>query len=263
MKMRMLWMVGLAALVALSSAQTRTQRGSQQQDDGRLPIAQVAQELAQKFKAQIVVDPALTLRVKPSEADTLERALDEITAQARDVVWRKVYINKVLGAEPNPEQILSAVRSLINIDLGGVMVVNSRTATLNSFVANYPVPPDLENTLEQMQPPFSAKPVYVILNPKPQAATAPRGSKLEQFTQLQQQLMDLLIKMSPEERRQALQSAMGMWMNADPELRNQMIFEGMRLSFEYWQTLSPEQQFEIIQMGRRLFEQYFGGGGIE
>ena len=261
--MRMLWMVGLATLVALSSAQTRTQRGAQPQNDGRIPIAQAAQELEQKFKVQIVVDPALTLRVRPSEADTLERALDELTAQARDVVWRKVYTNKVLGAEPKPEQILNAVRALINIELGGVMVVNPRTATLNSFVANYPVPPDLENTLEQMQPPFSAKPVYVILNPKPQAATALRGSKLEQFAQVQQQLMDLLAKMSPEERRQALQSAMSLWMNADPDLRNQMIFEGMRLSFEYWQTLSPEQQREMIEMGRKFFEQYFGGGGIE
>jgi hypothetical protein len=72
--------------------------------------------------------------------------------------------------------------------------------------------------------------------------------------------MDLLAKMSPEERRQALQSAMNMWMNADPDLRNQMIFEGMRLSFEYWQTLSPEQQREWMEMGRKFFEQYFGGG---
>jgi len=77
--MRTLWLVGLAAIVALGGAQTRTQRGATQQDDGRIPIAQAAQELGQKFKAQIVVDPALTLRVKPSEADTLERALDEIT----------------------------------------------------------------------------------------------------------------------------------------------------------------------------------------
>jgi hypothetical protein len=260
MKMRTLWLVGLAALMSLSSAQTRSQRGAQQQDDGRIPIAQAAQELAQKFKVQIVVDPALTLRVVPSQAETLERALDEITAQAREVVWRKVYTNKVLGAEPNAEQILSAVRALINIELGGVMVVNPRTATLNSFVANYPAPPDLENTLEQMQPPFSAKPVYVILNPKPQAATALRGSRMEQFAQMQQQLLDLLTKMSPDERRQALQSAMNMWMNADPDLRNQMIFEGMRLSFEYWQTLSPEQQREWMEMGRKFFEQYFGGG---
>ncbi len=260
--MRTLWLVGLAAVVSLGSAQTRTQRGATKQEDGRVPIAQAAQELAQKFKVQIVVDPALTLRVNPPQADDLERALDEMTTQARDVVWRKVYTNKVLGAEPNAEQILSAVRALITIELGGVMVVNPRAATLNSFVANYPAPPDLENTLEQMQPPFSAKPVYVILNPKPQGATALRGSKTEQFAQMQQQLMDLLAKMSPEERQQALQSAMSMWMNADPNLRNQMIFEGMRMSFEYWQTLSPEQQREMMEMGRKFFEQYFGGGGM-
>jgi len=260
MSMRTLWLVGLAATLSLGGAQRGTQRGATQQEDGRVPIAQVAQELAQKFNASIIVDPALTLRVKPSQADTLERALDEITAQAREVVWRKVYTNKVLGTEPNTDQILNAVRVLLTIELGGVMVVNPRTATLHSFVANYPTPPDLEKSLEQMQPPFRAKPVYVILDPKPQPVNVVRGTRSEQFMQMQQQLMSLLAKMSPEERRQALQTAISMWMNADPDLRNQMIFEGMRLSFEYWQTLPLEQQREMLEMGRRFFEQYFGGG---
>ncbi|MCX7925035.1 MAG: DUF3106 domain-containing protein [Fimbriimonadales bacterium] len=259
--MRMVWLVGLALTVALSGAQTggRTQRGSKQQDDGRVPIAQAAQEVAQKFKVQIIVDPTLTARVTPTQADTLEKALDELVANARDVVWRKVYTNKVLGMEPTPEQILSATRALLTIELGGVMVVNPRTATLNSFVANYPAPSNLEATLEQMQPPFSAKPVYVILNPRPQQM-ALRGTPSEQFAQLQQQLFELLAKMSPEERSQALRAGMSMWMNADPALRNQMILEGMRMSFEYWQSLSPEQQREMMELGRKFFEQYMGGG---
>lgn len=261
--MRMVWLVGLAVTIALGSAQTgaRTQRGASQQDDGRVPIAQAAQEIAQKFKVQIVVDPNLTTRVAPTQADTLERALDELTANARDVVWRKVYVNRVLGAEPNPEQILSSVRALLNIELGGVLVVNPRTSTLNSFRTNIPVPQDLEQTLEQIQPPFSSKPVYVILNPRQQPATALRGTKMEQFAQMQQQLFDLLAQMAPEERSQALRAGMNMWMNADPNLRNQMIFEGMRMSFEYWQTLSPDQQREMFEMGRKFFEQYMGGGG--
>ncbi|MCX7992484.1 MAG: DUF3106 domain-containing protein [Fimbriimonadales bacterium] len=260
--MRTIWLVGLAAIVALSSAQAggRTQRGAKQQDDGRIPLAQAAQEVAQKYKVQIIVDPSLTVRVNPAKADTLEGALDELTANARDVVWRKVYTNKVLGAEPTPEQILSAVRALLTIELGGVMVVNPRSATLNSFVANYPAPTNLENSLEQMQPPFSTKPVYVILNPRPQTTTALRGTPSEQFAQLQQQMFELMAKMSPEERSQALRAGMNMWMNADPALRNQMIFEGMRMSFEYWQSLSPEQQREMMELGRKFFEQYMGGG---
>lgn len=261
--MRTVWLVGLAAAVALGYAQTggRTQRGASQQDDGRVPIAQAAQEVAQKFKVQIIVDPNLNVRVTPTQADTLERALDEITASARDVIWRKVYVNRVLGMEPNPEQIINSVRALHNIELGGVMVVNPRTSTLNSFRTNIPVPQDLEQTLEQLQPPFSSKPVYVILNPRPQTAPALRGNRMEQFAQLQQQLFDMLAKMTPEERSQALRSSMNLWMNTDPQLRNQMIFEGMRMSFEYWQTLSPDQQREMMEMGRKFFEQYMGGGG--
>lgn len=103
----------------------RTQRGATQQEDGRVPIAQAAQELARKFSVQIVVGPALTLRVNPPKADDLERALDEMTAQARDVVWRKVYTNKVLGAEPNAEQIISAVRAYHH-QTGRGVVVNPR-----------------------------------------------------------------------------------------------------------------------------------------
>ena len=258
--MRMMWLVGVAltAVFSYGQAGTRSQRG-QQQDDGRIPIARAAQELAQKFTVQIIVDPALTARVAPPQADTLEKALDEMVANLREVVWRKVYTNKVLGMEPNPEQIVSATRALLTIELGGVMVVNPRSATLNSFVANYPVPPNLEATLEQMQPPFSAKPVYVILSLRPPQATL-RGTPGEQFNQLQQQLLELLARMSPEERSQALRAGMNLWMNADPALRNQMILEGMRLSFEYWQSLSPEQQRELMDLGRKFFEQYFGGG---
>lgn len=254
---------GLVVMVALASAQTgmRSTRSTQQPDDGRIPIAQAVQQLAEKFKAQVFVDPLLNARVRPVEAETLEAGLDQITAQMREVVWRKVHVNKVLGAEPNAEQVINATRALLGIELGGVIAINPRTNTLHSFVANYPLPQGFEQNLEQMQPPFDAKPIYVVLNPRaPSGAQSQRGTPAEQFAQMQQQMMELLSRMSPEERRQAFQSGFYAWMNADPELRNMMIFEGMRMSFEYWQTLSPEQQREMMEMGRKWFEQYFGGG---
>ncbi len=252
---------GLVVMVALTSAQTgaRTPRGAQQ-DDGRIPIAEAVQRLADKFKTKVIVDPLLNMRVQPVEADNLEAGLDQIVAQTREVVWRKVHVNKVLGAQPSDEQIINSTRALLGIELGGVMVVNPRTNTLNSFVANFPVPAGFEQSLEQMQPPFDSKPIYVVLTPRAPTSEALKGTPMERFAQAQQQMMELLAKMSPEERRQALQSGFYAWMNADPELRNMMIFEGMRMSFEYWQTLSPDQQREMMEMGRKWFEQYFGGG---
>lgn len=252
-----------AAAIALGQTSSDSKRDKNTPSDDRVPIAQAVEELAKKFSVRIVVDPLLTARVKPASADNLERALDEITAQASGVVWRKVFTNKVLGQEIRDEQIISATRALLAIDLGGVMVVDPRTNLLNSFVANYPASPGFEQTLEQMQPPFSTKPIYVVINPRPASASQSlKGTRAEQYQQLQQQMMDLLAKMSPEERRQAIQQGFYAWMNADPELRNQMMFEGMRMSFEFWQTLTPDQQREMIEMGRKWFEQYFGGGGM-
>lgn len=237
-------------------------RDTKNPDDGRVPISQAVEELAKRFSVRIVIDPMLTTRVKPPTADTLERALDELTAQAAGTVWRKVFTTKVLGQEIKDEQVLSATRALLTIELGGMMVVDPRNGTLNSFVANYPAPPNMEQTLEQMQPPFSANAIYVVLNPRAPVVTQNlKGTRAEQYQQLQQQMMDLLAKMSPEERRQAIQLGFYAWMNADPNIRNQIMFEGMRMSFEYWQTLTPDQQREMIEMGRRWFEQYFGGGG--
>jgi hypothetical protein len=177
------------------------------------------------------------------------------------VVWRKVYTNKVLGEEPQPEKVINAVRALLNIDLGGVLVVDTRTNLLNSFVGNYPLPAGFEQGLEQMQPPFNSKPLYVILEPRPRILTDQKGTRMEQFARLQQQLMEMLARMTPEERAQALRAGFQMWLNADPELRTQMMFEGMRMSFEYWLSLTPEQQQEMMEMGRKWFEQFFGGGG--
>lgn len=267
--MRIGWILVLSAWATISVALAQGGQatrggttGSAQKEDGRVPIAQAAQTLEQKFSVKIFVDPGLTARVNPPQSETLERALDELVRQVSGAVWRKVYTNKVLGAEPKPEQVINAVRALLNIDLGGVLVVDPRANTLNSFVANYPLTPNFEQGLEQMQPPFDSKPIYVVLNPRPQpAATELKGNRMEQFSKAQQQLMELLARMSPEERAQALRAGFQMWMNADPELRYQMMFEGMRMSFEYWQTLSPEEQQQMMEMGRRWFEQYFGSGG--
>lgn len=264
--MRIGWILMLGLCVVLwafaqsGQAPRSGAKGSSQKDDGRIPIAQAAQELEKKFAVKILVDPGLTARVNPPQAETLERALDELVRQVSGVVWRKVYTNKVLGEEPQPERVINAVRALLNIDLGGVLVVDQRANTLNSFVANYPLTPGFEQGLEQMQPPFSAKPLYVILEPRPRALTELKGSRLEQFAKAQQQLLELLARMTPEERAQALRAGFQMWMNADPELRYQMMFEGLRMSFEWWQSLPPDQQQQMMEMGRKWFEQYFGGG---
>ncbi len=261
-----IWMVAFSILVFLTaysqSGQAARAQSSSQQEDGRVPFTQAVQELAQKFSTRIVVDPALTARVRPSTADSVEKALEELVNQVSGAVWRKVYTNKVLGAEPKDDQILSATRAVLTIELGGVVVVDPRANTFNFYASNYPVTAGLEQNLEQMQPVFSAKPVYVVLNPRaPTSIQNLRGMPQEQYAQMQQMMMDLLSRMSPEERRAAIQQGFYAWMNAAPELRNQIIFEGMRLSFEYWQSLSPDQQREMLEMGRRWFEQQFQGGG--
>jgi hypothetical protein len=255
-----LWMTLFGLAQSGQTARGGTKSGDQK-DDGRIPIVQVARELEKRFSVKILVDPGVTARVKPSQAETLERALDEVVGQVSGVVWRKVYTNKVLGEEPQPEKIISAVRALLNIDLGGVLVVDARTNLLNSFVGNYPLSPGFEQGLEQMQPPFNSKPLYVILEPRPRVLTELKGTRMEQFARLQQQLLEMLARMPPEERAQAMRAGFQMWINADPELRYQMMFEGLRMSFEYWQSLTPEQQQEMMEMGRKWFEQFLGGGG--
>ncbi len=253
--------VGILAVWIAYGQDGGAQKSAPHQEE-RIPLTQAVQELAKKFSVRIVADPALTVQVRPSSEENLEKALDALVAQIPGAVWRKVYTNKVFGAEPKDEQLLSATRAILAMELGGVIVADPRANTFHFYAGNYPVNPGFEQSLEQIQPVFDTKPVYVILNPRAQPTTqALRGTRQEQYAQLQKQMFDLLAKMSPEERRMAIQQGFYAWMNADPELRNQMIFEGMRLSLEYWQSLPPEQQRQMMEMGRRWFEQQFGVGG--
>lgn len=250
-----------AALTASAQTKgTQNNANTRQPNDNRVPIQQAVQDLAQSTSARIFVDDLASGRVMKPVAKELEPALDEIVRQVPGLVWRKVYLRKIIGAEPQPERVVNAVRNMLTIDLGGVIAVDSKTNTLASFVRDFPYPSGFEQGLGSMQPPFEDKPYYVVVNPKPRPVfDTDKGGAVDTYMNMQQQMLGLLNKMSPEERQKAMQAGMQMWMQMDPSLRNQMMLEGMRMSFEMWQQMSPDQRQQMMEMGRKMFEDFMSG----
>lgn len=254
--------VSLCAAMTVSAQTTRTQNNTntKQPNDNRVSIQQAVQDLAQSTSARIYVDDLASGRVMKPAAKELEPALDEIVRQVPGLVWRKVYLRKIIGAEPQPERVINAVRNMLMIDLGGVMAVDTKTNTLRSFVSDFPYSSGFEQSLSSMQPPFEDKPYYVVVNPRPRPAfDTDKGGAVDAYVNMQQQMLGLLNKMSPEERQKAMQSGMQMWMQMDPGMRNQMMLEGMRMSFEMWQQMPPDQRQQMIEMGRKMFEDFMSG----
>lgn len=260
--------IGLALFacgIMIADAQTAGQQTQNRQqttrenrnNDGRIEAADALKKLAEDHSVKIFFDETVRGRINPVQSKDLETALDEVTRQVTGLIWRKVYTQKLLGSEPKPETVLNAVRSMLNIELTGLMIYDSRINRVNSFVRDFPVGLEFEQSLTQMNPPYEQKPYYVVLNPNQSLAS--KGDPQARYLAMQQEMMNMMATMSPEDRQRMMESSMQMWFNMDPETRNQMMFTGMRLSMQQWRNMSPDQQQQMMDMGRKWFEEFMGG----
>ncbi|MCS6830023.1 MAG: hypothetical protein RMM08_07705 [Armatimonadota bacterium] len=225
-------------------------------------VRQVLNDVAQRFRLQLVIDPLLQGRVNPpTQAKDAASALDAVVRQMQGVTWRKVYLRADMEL-PASETLVNWVRSIVNLEAQGLIVTDAASNRITSFVRNVTVSPGFEQQLGQMVPAFKTRPVYVVFYQQPtfaqQAGQQRRGQggmRAEDFLAIEQQRMQMFMQMSPEERQRAIRMGVQMFMNMDPSIRMQMMQEGMR----WFMNMSPEERQMLIQQGMQMFQQMMGG----
>ncbi|NUL82082.1 MAG: hypothetical protein HUU60_05070 [Armatimonadetes bacterium] len=253
------WTILACLAVICSHAQQGGARGNQ--NDGRTDVRDVLAQLEKKHEVPVWFDATVTGRVNPKvEAEDLEGALNEVTRQVVGMTWRKVFVRKELGAQPDKAKILAAVRNLLSIEASGLMVLDTANSRVNSFIKDWPVDSEFEKGLEKMEPAYRGEPIYVVVNPRAVSAlAASMGSEgVDRYLSMQQNMLDMLGQMTPEERQKAMREGMNMWMNMNPELRGQMMMEGMRMGMDMWEKMPESERRMMMEQGMRMFEQFMG-----
>jgi hypothetical protein len=164
------------------------------------PLMALAANLADRYRAPILVDPAIVVTHPPQDPGRdlpVEEALDKLAASLPGVLWRRLYLPAAL-LKPLKKTHLAVtlpgvVRALTRLETGSLLLESAGTRRRALYVRDQPVGPSLAAEMEAAG--FAVQPIYLLYS----ALSAPRsGTPESRLAELQRQQVALMLAMTPE-----------------------------------------------------------------
>lgn len=184
-------------------------------------LTEVFDSLAKQSKQKIVVESTVkgTLGSLSLSDVTLESALTAV-CKAGKVEWRKIYLSKDSKLLEQPDKLAATVRLLGGLSFPDVIQTASSTGKTAVHLANTK---PIEDEIDALVSRLGFTPVYVITNDVAAAAKVieknndgSRSAAVDKYAQIAKDQIDLFMKMSPEEREQAIFESINIADQVDP-----------------------------------------------
>lgn len=246
------------------------------------PVKEVLTSLAAQSKQKIIVETSVKGSItSPVKESSIEAALTSVCKSAR-LVWRKVYIDPKSELLEKPDRLASTLRLLTGMSFPDMVVAGSSTSKLSLVCQQKQT---VEGAQEKIVKDLGMEPVYLVSNDLTIAARDDASASVKNYSKMAKDQLDLFMKMTPEEREQALLESLNMMdqmgpeyyaslmqtmMNSNPEslrrlqarqtdmlfqmpadVRRQMI----RMNFEVMKNITPEQQKLIQEDAKAVMEE--------
>jgi hypothetical protein len=226
-----------------------------------MPIKDVIEKLSQQAGVSIVLDPKATGNVSASLGGVeLNEALDAIT-KLNKLTWKKLGFAKSERDTVKLDQLRSAIVALASMPLVGLSVDDPSTKQSTVFAKDLPASPDVSTI--KLPEGYSWVTVYVILAPEAAAtktASAVTGDPVASQTQIGNQRMAELAKMTPEERKQVFANEWAYQMSLGPDQSRTMLKD----RFQAVSSLDPQFQSQFRQDMRSVYKDMRRSGqGLE
>ncbi|MCE5197396.1 MAG: hypothetical protein ABFD54_00415 [Armatimonadota bacterium] len=208
------------------------------------PIEQVVADLAKQSGVQIICDKDIKGTVTGHFASIeMEKLLDTIT-KSNTLVWQKLYIPTKAEQKPTIEQIKARAEAVTAVSGSPIIVCDSATGKQKVFIEQNSASPSVDPDKLGMSV------VYLISKPKDETAKTDDKDLNKRIQAIQQERMELLAKMTPEERTAAMQQEMLSMMSMTPEARQDMMLAQMNAR----RSMDQQTRAQYQQMMRDTFQ---------
>ncbi len=178
------------------------------------PVADVLASLAAQSKQKIIVESSVKGTVKSAvKAETLEAALNMV-CKAANLAWRKVYIDPKSELIEKPDRFAAVLRLMSGMSFPDVIVAGSSTDKVSLVCQQKQA---VEGTQDKIVKDLGLEPVYLVSNDLTIAARERTSTAVSNYSKATKEQLDMFMKMTPEEREQALLESLNMMDNMGPE----------------------------------------------
>lgn len=214
-----------------------------------ISVAEAAGSLARAAGATVLVDPSLSGTVRDSVAkQPLEQGLASIAAQTK-AQWRKFYmkdadIPRTKDGAVDLRKLVPMVEAASLAPPVSIGVVDPATGMLLSATRSPLTAPATQQWLQDR------KAMYVLYRPVVSgSALGVAGSDVvTDYYATQKGAMEAFMKMTPEQRRDAMKQGIEMFLNTDPEVMGQM----MQQQMQAFMDLPAETKQKLMEVGMRM-----------
>ncbi len=207
---------GFAQLATTTPAADAPKLVSFALDDEKLSKA--TDDIVKQAGVRILLEKSAEVKITANVTDMpVEEALSVIT-KAGDLAWRQIYIRADSPLLKNPETLAATLRMMEGLKFPDLIIQRTSAAENLVHVANKPAVDAVPITLRKD---MGMVAIYLITNDKAaKKASEKANTNAEKYAKLQKEAMDLFMKMTPEEREQAMAAGMQLMQQMDPNYMN-------------------------------------------
>lgn len=179
------------------------------------PVAEVLTSLAGQSRQKILVESSVLGKVKLELKDVpLDDALNAVCKSTK-MTWRKIYIDPKSELIQKPDRFASTLRLMAGMSFPDVVVAGSSTSKIGVHCEHKR---GVEDAQDKIVKDLGMEPVYLVSNDAAVAAKeAVKNTPVAKYTNMAKEQIDMFLKMTPEEKEQAMLSSLDMMNNVGPE----------------------------------------------
>lgn len=209
------------------------------------PVRDVLASLASQSGQKIIVESSVKGTVKSAvKAESLDAALT-VVCKAANLTWRKVYIDPKSELLEKPDRFASILRLMAGMSFPDVVVAGSSTAKVGLLCQQKQ---SVEAAQDKIVKDLGMEPVYLVSNDATIAAREGVSAAVKNYSKATQDQLDMFMKMTPEEREQALLESLNMMDNMGPEYYASLMQTLMNSNPESLRRLQARQTDMLFQM---------------
>lgn len=209
-------------------------------------VSSVLDRVCEQTGARILLEKsAADVKISASVNEiALEEALTAI-CKAGEIEWRSIYVKADSPLLKKPDSLASTVRLMAGLQFPDLLIEKTSKPESLVHIANKPavdaIPGSLRKDLGMVV-------VYLVTNDdEAKKADDKANTNVEKYKKLQKEAMDLFMKMTPEEREQALADSAQRMEQMDPKYLAEMASSVTR-NPELMQRMMQGQSSMLMQM---------------
>ena len=184
-------------------------------------VSSLLDRICKQTGARILVETtAANVKIRASVKDIpVEDALTAI-CKNRDIEWRKILLKADSALLKKPESLASTVRLMAGMSFPDILIEKTSKPESLVHIANKPA---VDAIPEEMRKDLGMVAVYLVTNDKAdRVASDKANTNVEKYKKLSKESMELFMKMSPEEREEALAAGATQMEQMDPKYLAEM-----------------------------------------